>query len=73
MSRPRHQNKEIESLIRELELAGWVINRDGGYFIAKCPCGKHMKTIHLTPSSANYLKNLAHFLERNTCWKGNKK
>lgn len=36
----------------------------------KCPCPKkHLKTVHLSPSSPNYLKNLTMQLKRATCWK----
>jgi hypothetical protein len=34
-----------------------------------CPA-KHMKTVHLTPSDPNYVRNLLGQLKRATCWKG---
>jgi hypothetical protein len=34
-----------------------------------CPCPeKHFKTVKLTPSGANYLKDLLGQLRRATCW-----
>jgi hypothetical protein len=33
-----------------------------------CPCGKHWKTVKLTPSDPNYVRNLLGQLRRATCW-----
>lgn len=69
MSRPKHPDKHIEALLSELESARWRIAR-ARYYKAKCPCPeKHMKIIHITPSSPHYLKNLISYLERETCFK----
>jgi len=39
------------------------------YFKLYCPCPqKHLKTVHLTPSGANYARNLRKWLERQSCW-----
>ena len=67
--RPRHQTKEIEALLCSLERQGWRMTKGGGYFKAYCPCREHLKTIHLTPSSAGYLRNLMGWLRRESCWK----
>ncbi len=35
----------------------------------KCPCpDMHLKTVHLTPSDPNYVRNLVGQLRRATCW-----
>lgn len=66
--RPRHQTKEIEALLRSLEAQGWRVTKGKGYFKAYCPCGLHLRTVHLTPSSAGYLAGLVRRLKRDTCW-----
>lgn len=44
---------------------GWSVDEDRkGYPLAKCPCGKHLKTIHRTPSDPNYWINCRKQVER---------
>lgn len=66
--RPRHTIKEIEKLLRSLESQGWRVEKGRKYFKAYCPCGLHKRTVHLTPSTASYLRNLVGWLGRETCW-----
>lgn len=70
-SRPRHQNKDLESILRLVEGQGWRVERSPkGYFKLKCDCAeKHMKTVHSTPSDPNYGRNLLAWLRRQGCWK----
>ena len=63
----RHPNKVLEGVIREAERHGWARSRGKGYFKLQCSCGAHRKWVALTPSNANYGKNLLHWLKR-TCW-----
>lgn len=71
VSRPRHQDKDLEKLLRSMERQGWrVVKRGSGYFKCYCPCDvKHLQTVHLTPSSSGYLRNLVGQLRRATCWR----
>ena len=55
--------------MRDLERAGWRVERRR-YFLAKCPCGQHLKTIHLTPSGSRYERNLRAWFQRCACMKG---
>lgn len=66
--RPRHQTKEIEALLRSLEAQGWRVTKGQRCFKAYCPWGLHLKTVHLTPSFAGYLRKLVGWLRRETCW-----
>jgi len=67
--RPKHPKKDIEALMREAEDRGWVFERGNGYYKGKCGCeGKHIKTIHLSPSNPRYVLNAQKWFER-TCWK----
>lgn len=69
MSRPRHQDKDLEAVLREAEEKRWRVVKGKGYFKMYCPCpDKHKKTVHLSPSDRNYRKNLLAQLERATCW-----
>jgi hypothetical protein len=69
--RPRHPDKDLEAVLSNAERQGWrVTKRPNSYFKIYCPCAdKHLKTVHLSPSSSNYLRNLLGELKRKTCWK----
>jgi hypothetical protein len=73
--RPKHPVKELEAGLKEAEeLQGWRV--DGGgrtYFRLRCPCGKHMRWVHLTPSGGSYLRDLLGWLRRTGCWKENRR
>lgn len=67
--RPKHPRKELEAVLKRAEEQGWVIVKTT-YFKMRCPCAdRHWKTVHLTPSDPNYLRNLLGQLRRATCWK----
>jgi hypothetical protein len=70
-SRPKHQDKDLERILRLAEAQDWrVEKRPKGYFKMKCNCAElHMKTVHLTPSNPNYGRNLLGWLRRCSCWK----
>jgi hypothetical protein len=69
MGRPRHPVKELEAVLREAESRGWRVTKGKLYFKLLCPCAKkHIKTVHLTPSSSKYEINLRNFLSHYTCW-----
>jgi len=70
VARPRHQDKDIEAFLRDLEKHGWSVSKGKKYYKARCPCGEHQKGVHLTPSGRKYLKNSKKYLARNTCWEG---
>lgn len=68
MARPRHTDKDIEAFLRKLEAQDWVVEKGKKYYKARCPCGDHQKTIHVSPSNPNYLKNTSKLVARETCW-----
>lgn len=68
--RPRHPDKDLESILQLAEGQGWRVIRKRKYYKAYCPCGDHLKTIHMTPSNPNYGLNLTKWLERQPCWEG---
>lgn len=67
--RPTHPKKEFEAFLKDAEAQEWEVSKGKKYYKMKCPCGTHMKTIHLTPSDPNYLRNARGWLRRETCWK----
>lgn len=71
MSRPRHRDKELESILKSAEDQGWSVTGGGHtYFKLRCPCPlKCRKIVHCTPSSTHYRRNLLGQLRRATCWK----
>lgn len=67
-ARPRHQRKELEAVLQLAERQDWIVTKSGKYFKMYCPCvDKHLKTVHLTPSDPNYVRNLLNKLHRDTC------
>jgi len=52
--------------MKQLELLGWTFSR-GTYFKGRCPCGRHQKMVHLTPSDPNYLRNLRNYIRSLDC------
>jgi len=70
-SRRRHPRKEIELVCREAERAGWrIVIPKKGYWKAYCPCPEeHKRSVHLTPSNPNYVRNLRAWFRRQPCWR----
>lgn len=64
----RHQKKELEAVLQEFHEAGWTVLNPPRYYTVRCPCGEHQRQIHLTPSSANYAKNVLKWLYRQSCY-----
>ena len=64
------QGKELAAIREEAKRKGWRVDRGKGYYKMWCPawCGRHMKTVKLTPSNRNYTRNLLGQLHRATCW-----
>ena len=69
MGRPKHQVKELEAVLRQAEAGGWCVEKGKKYFGMRCPCGKHQRRVHLTPSNPKYLLNLRKWLQRQPCWR----
>lgn len=70
MPRPRHNDKDLEAVLKLGEQRGWMIEGGGNkHFKMKCPnpC-KCMKGVSTTPSNPNYLRDLMGQLRRATCW-----
>ena len=59
-SRPRHKNKDFESLLQQAERNGWRIRQTKKqHFRLQCPpeCGQHHLTAPSTPSDHRAIKN----------------
>jgi len=67
MERPKHPRKELERLLQDVEDKGWVVKKTT-YYEIKCPCGKHMRWVHLTPRGRDYEKDVRRWLKNKTCW-----
>ncbi len=69
MTKPRRKFTEIAEVLVEARRQGWRVTRGKRYYVLLCPCeAKHWKTVHLTPSDPNYVRNLVGQLRRATCW-----
>ncbi len=70
MPSQKHPDKDIRDLLEEAKRKGWRVHKGSKYWKMLCPneC-KCWKTVKHTPSGANYLTNLSHFLDRSTCWR----
>jgi hypothetical protein len=61
--------RELKEIREEAEQRGWRVFRDKRYWKMYCPCPKKCKkTMSLSPSDPNYVKNLLGQLRRATCW-----
>jgi hypothetical protein len=71
LARHKHRRPDLEEILRQAERQNWTIKGGGDkYFKMYCPCReKHKKSVHCTPSGANYTRNLLAELKRKTCWK----
>lgn len=67
-SRPKHPNKELEAVLADAETRRWKVKKGAKYFQVRCPCGKHQRWVHLTPSNPRYELNLRGWLKRTGCW-----
>ncbi|WP_030166404.1 hypothetical protein [Spirillospora albida] len=64
-------SRELRAVRKEAVSQGWTVLRGKRYWKLRCPCPmKHKKSMSLTPSNPNYVKNLLGELRRATCWKG---
>ena len=71
VTRPKHPDKNIEAVLQEAEDHGWTVKKAKGaaYYKVLCFCGRHAKwSIHATPSTSDYAKNLAAWFHRQECW-----
>lgn len=68
MPRPRHPHKDLEPILDAAENKGWHVQRRRKYYMMRCPCGQHQKTVKITPSDPNYPRNLRGWLKRSGCW-----
>ena len=65
----RHPKKELEALLGEFHEANWkIVDPRKKYYKVKCPCGKHTRTIHLSPSNPNYVRDTRGWLYRQPCY-----
>ena len=64
----RHPKKELQALLGEFNDAGWKIIDPPKYYKVRCPCGDHQRTVHLSPSNPNYVKDVLGWLYRQPCY-----
>lgn len=58
-SRPRHQDKDYEKLIKKAEARGWVAEKKRRHWQLYCPCpDEHIRTISATPSTRGTLQKV---------------
>lgn len=67
--RPRHNNKDYEKLIKNLEKSGWRSSGGGNrHYSMYCPCEeKHKINIPTTPSSRFTLNRKQREVDK-SCW-----
>lgn len=68
----KHGRKDLEAVLGEYHEAGWRIEDPPTYYRVLCPCGSHMRWIHLTPSDPKYAMNALKWLYRQPCYEGSK-
>lgn len=50
----RHPRKDLEQVLVEFAAQGWRIDDPPKYYRLRCPCGAHVRWLHLTPSNPRY-------------------
>lgn len=70
--RPRHPRKDLEKLIQTAEDQGWTFTKGNRYYKGRCPCGKCMETVSLTPSNPNFAKNKLNKMSKCELWEASK-
>lgn len=65
----KHPDADLEALLNEFDRAGWRITDPPKYYRVRCPCGEHMRWIHLTPSGAKYKLDAQRWLYRQPCFR----
>lgn len=69
MTRPRHTNKHLESVLRLAEIQGWTVEHaSSNYYRMRCPCGAHQQWMHRSPSNPTYERRFREQLKRTGCW-----
>ncbi|RBP66452.1 hypothetical protein DFO66_103402 [Brevibacterium sanguinis] len=63
----RHQKPDLEDVLQQFHDAGWSIEDPPKYYTVKCPCGYHMRQIHLTPSNRHYANQALKWMNRQEC------
>ena len=66
----KHPRKELDAVLDAFHDAGWAVLDPPRYYKVRCPCGKHQRSIHLTPSDPNYMRNALKWLARQQCSNG---
>lgn len=64
----KHPKKELEAVLGEYHEAGWSITKGKKYYKLRCPCGGHLRSIHLSPSNPRYAQESLQYLYRYTCY-----
>lgn len=67
---------EREDVYAAADELGWTIDDKpggNGYFKMRCPCGKHLKWLHKTPSNPNYYRETIAYMRRLTVQECQKK
>jgi len=64
----RHPKKDGQRVLDEFAKAGWRIDNPPKYYRVRCPCGSHLRYIHLTPSNPQYWTEALAWLHRQPCY-----
>lgn len=62
------QKQDLRDAVEVILEHGWTEHTRNGYRKFRCPCGRHRKTVRLSPSDPNYVKNLMGWFRRQSCW-----
>lgn len=63
-----HSREDALRIAKELNWQEGRLNKKG-YMLLLCPCGKHVKWLHKTPSDPNFFLNAIAYLRRQECSK----
>ena len=60
--------QDYREAVEWVRAQGWRVDEErDGYPMAFCKCGKHHRSIHLTPSNPRYYQQLRNWVKRQDC------
>ena len=62
----KHPRKDLQEVLKVFDAHGWTIEDPPKYYRLTCPCGLHLKWLHLTPSNPNHGREALQWARR-TC------
>lgn len=64
----KHPKKEGEQTLKEFDRHRYRIENPPKYYTVLCPCGDHLRQVHISPSNPNHFRECLNWARRLPCW-----